>query len=124
MFVISKDGQENSSIDDYYSSIQVKSKFIIGALLNSEDVHSLIRRNIKKLYDDVKITVDEIADIMANDILKREILDSDESKKAKKEIERKLKKFEREKEKSREQTKEHLKPDNAESLNQANNSSE
>jgi predicted type IV restriction endonuclease len=98
LFVISKDGQEKSSIDDYYSSIQVKSKFIIGALLNSEEVYSLIRRNIKKLYDDVKITNEEIADIMANDIIKREIIDSEESKKAKKDIEKILKKLERAKE--------------------------
>ena len=95
LFVISKDGQEKSIIDDYYSSIQAKSKYIIGALLNSDEVYSLIRRNMKKLYEDVKITNEEIADIMANDIIKREILDSDESKKAKKDIERILKKIER-----------------------------
>ena len=47
LFVISKDGQEKSSIDDFYSTIQAKSKFIIGALLNSEEVYTLIRRNNK-----------------------------------------------------------------------------
>jgi len=101
LFVISKDGQEKSSIDDYYSTLQAKSKFIIGALLNSEEAYSLIRKNIKKLYDDVKITNEEIADIMANDILKREIIDSEESKKAKKDIEKILKKLEKAKERGR-----------------------
>jgi len=94
LFVISKDGQDKSIIDDFYSTIQAKSKYIIGALLYNEDVLSLIRRNIKKLYEDVKITEEEIADIMANDILKREILDSDEAKKARKDIEKKFKKLE------------------------------
>jgi hypothetical protein len=117
LFVISKDGQEKSSIDDFYSSIQVKSKFIIGALLNSEEVYSLIRRNIKKLYDDVKITNEEIADIMANDIIKREILDSEESKKAKKDIEKILKRLDRAKEKN-------TKPDNAESADKSEEISE
>jgi hypothetical protein len=100
LFVVSKDGQEKSVIDDFYSSILVKNKFIIGALLNSPDVHSLIRRIMKKLFGDVKISEEEIADIMANDIVKREIIDSDESKKAKKDIDKLVKKLERIREKN------------------------
>jgi hypothetical protein len=100
LFVISKEGQEKSIIDDFYSSIQVKNKFIIGCLLNSPDVYALLRRAMKKLFDDVKISEQEIADIMANDIIKREIIDSEESKKAKKDIEKIYKKLERIKEKN------------------------
>jgi predicted type IV restriction endonuclease len=99
LFVVSKDGQEKSVIEDFYSSIQVKNKFIIGALLNSSDVYSLIRRTMKKLFDEVRISEEEIADIMVNDIIKREIIDSEESKKAKKDIDKVVKKLERVKEK-------------------------
>jgi predicted type IV restriction endonuclease len=116
LFVISKDGQEKSSIDDFYSTIQAKSKFIIGALLNSEEVYTLIRRNIKKLYDDVKITDEEIADIMANDIIKREIIDSEESRKAKKDVKKMLKKAEWAKGKSRAMADENTKPAKPEAM--------
>jgi predicted type IV restriction endonuclease len=101
LFIISKDGQEKSSIDDYYAEIQVKNKFIIGALLYNDDVITVIRRNMKRLYADVKITDQEIADIMANDIIKREIIDSDESKKAVKEIAKLMKKLEQSREQSK-----------------------
>jgi len=101
LFVISKDGQEKSVIDDFYTNIQVKNKFIIGALLNSPDVFALIRRAMRHLYEDVKITEQEIADIIANDIIKREILDSEESRKAKKDIEKILRKLEKAKEKAK-----------------------
>jgi predicted type IV restriction endonuclease len=104
LFIISKDGQEKSIIDDYYAEIQVKNKFIIGALLYNEEVITVVRRNIKRLYADVKITDEEIADIMANDILKREIIDSEESKKAAKEISKLMKKSERIKEKAKHST--------------------
>jgi predicted type IV restriction endonuclease len=100
LFVISKDGQEKSIIDDFYSSIQVKNKFTIGCLLNSPEVYTLIRRTMRKLFDDVKISEQEIADIMMNDIIKREIIDSEESKKAKKDIDKIYKKLERVKEKN------------------------
>jgi predicted type IV restriction endonuclease len=100
LFVISKDGQEKSIIEDFYSSIQVKNKFIIGCLLNSTEVYALIRKTMRRLFEDVKISEQEIADIIINDIIKREILDSEESKKAKKDIEKVYKKIERTKEKS------------------------
>jgi predicted type IV restriction endonuclease len=98
LFVISKDGQEKSIIEDFYTSIQVKNKFVIGCLLNSDEVYLLIRRTMKKLFVDVKISEQEIADIMMNDIIKRDILDSEESKKTKKDIEKIYKKLERAKE--------------------------
>jgi hypothetical protein len=100
IFAISKEGQQSSTIDDFYSSIQVKNKYILGNLLNSDEVFSLVRRMVKKLFDDIKITNEEIADMMANDIIKREIIDSEESKKARKEIEKRSTKLEKEKTKS------------------------
>jgi len=111
LFILSKDGQEKSIIDDYYAEMQVKNKFIIGALLYTEDVITVVRRNMKRLYADVKITDEEIADIMANDILKREIIDSDESKKAAKEIAKLMKKSERIKEKNKHEAEDEQLPD-------------
>jgi hypothetical protein len=99
---ISKEGQQSSGIEDFYSSVQIKNKYIIGNLLISDEIYSLVRKMVKKLFDDVKITNEEIADIMANDIIKREIIDSDESKKAKKDIEKRYKKIEKEREKEKE----------------------
>jgi hypothetical protein len=64
------------------------------------EVYSLIRRTVKKLFGDVKISEEEIADIMVNDIIKREIINSEESKKAKKDIDKLYKKMDRIKEKS------------------------
>jgi predicted type IV restriction endonuclease len=104
LFLISKDGQEKSIIEDFYAGIQVKNKFIIGNILNSGEIYTLVRRTIKRLFDDVKITEEEIADIMANDIIKREIIDSDESKRARKDLEKLIKKAERVKEKEKSRT--------------------
>jgi hypothetical protein len=55
---------------------------------------------MRRLFDDAKISEQEIADIMMNDIIKREIIDSEESKKAKKDIDKIYKKLERVKEKN------------------------
>lgn len=94
IFALSKLGKEKSVIEDLYSEIQVKNKYIIGALLNSEDVFYLIRKNMKKLFNDVKISEDEIASFVHNDIIRREIIDTEEAKKAQKDIEKQRKKIE------------------------------
>jgi hypothetical protein len=99
LFVLSKEGQEKSVIEDFYTNIQIKNKFIIGCLLNSEDVYSLVRKTMRKLFGDVKISEQEIADIVVKDIIKREIIDSDESKKAKKDIDKMYKRLEKAKSK-------------------------
>jgi hypothetical protein len=95
IFAVSKEGQDNTAIDDFYTNIQIKNKFFIGNLVNSEEVYSVVRKTMKKLFPDIKITEEEIADMMSNDIIKREIIDSDESKKAKKDIEKMDRKLEK-----------------------------
>jgi predicted secreted Zn-dependent protease len=55
---------------------------------------------MKKIFGDVKISEEEIADIVLNDIIKREIVNSDEAKKAAKDIEKAVRKLERAKEKN------------------------
>jgi predicted type IV restriction endonuclease len=97
LFIISKEGQGVSAIESYYSHIQIKNKFIIEQILNSPPVFGFVKKTMKNLFADIKITDTEIADIMANDIIKREIIDSDESKKAKKNIDLMLKKSRKEK---------------------------
>ena len=94
IFALSKLGKEKSVIEDLYSEIQVKNKYIIGALLNSGDVFSLIRKNMRKLFDDIKISEEDISSFGRNDIIRRDIIDTDEAKKAVKDIEKRRKKLE------------------------------
>jgi hypothetical protein len=100
VFVISKDGQENSVIDNFYAETQIKNRFVIGALLNNDEVYTVIRRNMRKLFDNIKISEEEIASILKNDIIKREIIESEEAIKARKDVEKAIRKQERTKAKS------------------------
>ena len=92
LYVLSKEGGGKSGIDEFYSSMQAKSKYIIGNLLNSDEIYAHIRKNLKILYENIKITDEEIGEVITNEILKREIVDSDESKKARRDIDKVLKK--------------------------------
>ena len=95
LFKISKEGEEGDLLAGYYAQKQIKNKYMIGAFLSSEDVYALIRKNIRKLYDDVKISVEEIEHIIKNEIILKEILNSDEALQTKKEIIKAQKKLEK-----------------------------
>ncbi|MCL1892221.1 MAG: type I restriction enzyme HsdR N-terminal domain-containing protein [Alphaproteobacteria bacterium] len=95
LFIISKEGEEQDSLEEYYSQKQIKNKYMIGALLASEDVYYVIRRNIKRLFDDVKVSMEEIENIIKNEIVLKEVLNSEEAVQTRKEIAKANKKLEK-----------------------------
>ncbi|MCL2338747.1 MAG: type I restriction enzyme HsdR N-terminal domain-containing protein [Proteobacteria bacterium] len=95
LFIISKEGEEQDSLDEYYAQKQIKNKYMIGAFLASEDVYYLIRRNVKRLFDDVKISTEEIENIIKNEIVLKEVLNSDDAVQTRKEIAKAQKKLEK-----------------------------
>ncbi len=71
-----------SSITEFFAEQQAVSKYSLTAALLSEPVLSLIRREIKKMAPKLKIEEDELRTIFQNEIIKRDILESDDGKKA------------------------------------------
>jgi predicted type IV restriction endonuclease len=82
MFLLSKKGILESSRDEYFVRVQSVNRFTIGALLQSDDVIKLVRRDLRKLAGGVKVDIDEIQTIISNEVLKRDILEGEEARKA------------------------------------------
>jgi len=78
LFPLTKEGYAKSSLEAFNSQREALSKFSIGALIISDDILSHIRRELKKLSPDIKIELNEIKHVIQNEVLKREIIDSDE----------------------------------------------
>lgn len=81
---MSKTGK--ASLDDFYSHKKVLNKFIISQLLISEPVTDAIRKTLKKLYPDTKCTNEEIGRIIADEIIKRDVLDDEKTATAKRAV--------------------------------------
>lgn len=96
LFAISKDGQEDSAIDELYSNNRVKNKYIIAGLIDSVEVHKLIKKLVRVYFgNSVKITEDEIAMFIRADIFRHEIMESDEAKIYQRQLKRLFKKAEK-----------------------------
>jgi predicted type IV restriction endonuclease len=83
LFLFTKEGLVKNARDDYYDKVQSVNRYIIGNLILSEPVLSLIRRDLKRLAEGVRVEVDEIETIVRTEVLKREVVEGDEAEAAK-----------------------------------------
>lgn len=82
LFILSKEGLSKNSRDDFYDKVQSVNRYVIGSLILSEPILSLIRRELKRLADGLKVEVDEVEAIVRSEVLKREVVEGDEAEAA------------------------------------------
>lgn len=95
VFLLSKEAVSKSSLDDYFIQKQATNRFMIGNLLSEEGILSSLKKELKQIYPDIKVTTDEIKTVLVNDVIKREIFVGEEAEEAKKKIQKANKKKER-----------------------------
>jgi len=79
LYLVTKEGVEKSAREGVYERIQCVNRFVIGALLLSEPVISTVRRELKKLADGIRTEEAEIVALIREGVLKRDILEGEES---------------------------------------------
>jgi ribosomal protein L12E/L44/L45/RPP1/RPP2 len=77
-----------SVLGEYHTQKQALSRFFLGAMILSEPVLNIIRRELKRLSPDVRVEVDEIKAVLMAEVLKREVLEGDSAADAKKKLAR------------------------------------
>lgn len=88
LWLMSKEGVLKSGLADYYSQREALSRFTLGALLTSDTVLELLRRELRRVSPDAKIETDEICAVLTNEVLKREVLEGDKATAAKRLVSR------------------------------------
>ena len=99
MFLLSKEAVAKNSLDEYFTQKQATNKFMIGNLLSEESVLNTLKKELKQIFPDIKVTNDEIRTVLVSDVIKREILEGESSDEAKKKIAKANKRKEKLKEK-------------------------
>lgn len=88
LYLLCKEGWQRSALGDYHIQKQALSRFFMGALIQSDLILNTIRKELKKVSPDVKITNDEIKDVIVNEVIKREVLEGEKALEATKKINR------------------------------------
>ena len=88
LFLVCKEGLLKNARDEFHEKILVVNRFILGALILSDEVVGVIRRELRKLSDGVMVTHEEIARVLAGEVIKRDVLDGDDAIKAQTRVKR------------------------------------
>lgn len=79
LFILCKEGLSKNLREDFYEKVQSLNRFIIGAFILSEPVLSIIRKELRKFSEGLKVENEEIEKIIRTEVLKREIIDGEEA---------------------------------------------
>lgn len=86
LYLLCKEGWQKSALGEYHTQRQALSRFFVGAMLQTETVLDVIRRELRRVSPDVKIDSQEIKDVLVNEVIKREVLEGDKAVEAIKKV--------------------------------------
>ncbi|MFZ5856733.1 MAG: type I restriction enzyme HsdR N-terminal domain-containing protein [Chloroflexota bacterium] len=92
LYLLSKEGLGKSVLGEYHTQRQALSRFFIGAIVLSEPVLDVIRRELRKISPDVKIDSEQIQDVLINEIIKRDVMEGEKADEAQRKVNRATKK--------------------------------
>ena len=88
LFLISREGITKSAISTYQRERKAANRFSVAAVLQTEPLLKAMRRELKRANTDAKIDLEDLRKKLTLDVLKRDVVDSEETKKALRKIQR------------------------------------
>jgi hypothetical protein len=85
---LSREGFSKGTMADLLLQKQVTSKFTVAAVLQTDFILEVLRREIRRMSSGVKIDVEYLRSLLRDEVLKRDLIDSDEAKAAYQNIKR------------------------------------
>ena len=84
--LLAKEGWQKARLGEYHSQKQALSRFTLGAILLSDTVLEVVRRELKRVSPKAKIATEEIRMALQADVLKREVIEGEKADAARKQI--------------------------------------
>jgi hypothetical protein len=76
LYLLCKEGLATDAIDAFHEHTQNVNRFVIAAIIQSDPVLSLLRREIRRLAPTARVSTAEIAALLP-DVLKRDVIEGD-----------------------------------------------
>ncbi len=84
LYLWCKEGWQRSALGDFHAQKQALSRYYLGALVQSDACVDIIRRELRRITPDIRITSEQIRAVLMNEVLKREVVEGEKADEAKK----------------------------------------
>lgn len=88
LFLLTRESVLKSALDAYRDRLEATNRFFLAAVILSDSVIEVVRRELRRVSPDAKIDLDELRALLRSDVLKRDVLEGDKADQAKKKIAR------------------------------------
>ena len=88
LYNLSREGLMKSALGEFHTQQQALSRFFMGALVVSNPVLEVLRRELRRISPDVRIDLQQIKSVLTNEVLKREVVESEKAEEARRKIAR------------------------------------
>jgi len=82
LYLISREGTIATAIDEYWEQKEATSRYVVAQLLLSASTISMLRRDLRRMFHGVKITEEELGNLLSSEVIKREALEGDRAAEA------------------------------------------
>ncbi|HXQ39039.1 MAG TPA: type I restriction enzyme HsdR N-terminal domain-containing protein [Anaerolineales bacterium] len=88
LFLLTKEGIGRSVLGEYHTQRQALSRFFIGAIVMSDPILEVIRRELRKMSPDVKIDTAQIKEVLVQEIMKRDVMEGEKAQEEQRKVAR------------------------------------
>lgn len=95
LFLLAKEGQASDAMNAFHQNALVLNRFVIAQFLLTESVTNAVKKEMRRVFPDVKAENSSILDIMTHEVLKRDVIEGDRVTEAKNKIKKSEQKINR-----------------------------
>lgn len=88
LYNLTREGWMKSALGEFHAQQQALSRFFLGAMVLSDPVLDIIRRELRRLSPDIRIDTEQIKLALMQDVLKREVVEGEKAQEARRKISR------------------------------------
>jgi predicted type IV restriction endonuclease len=88
LFLLTRESIVKSALEAYHDQKQATSKFILSAVVQSDAVLEVVRRELRRMSPDIRIETEDLRSAMVQDVLKRDVIEGEEADRARKKVNR------------------------------------
>lgn len=88
LYLWCKEGWQRSALGEYHTQKQALSRFFLGAVVLSDPVMEVVRRELRRVSPDVRIDIEQIREVFVGEVLKREVMEGEKAEEARRKIAR------------------------------------
>ena len=82
LFLISREGLDKDAREEFYEKVQSVNRFVIANIMLAEPVLKVIKRELRKLSEGVKVKSQEVEQIVRSEVLRRNLVEGEDAEKA------------------------------------------